>query len=267
MELEKIEALLEKYWEGETTLAEERQLKAFFNQADVPAHLKIFQSQFRFFSEAAEEKIVFKSDFEQTLADSILADFPAPQVIKMSANPPSENKVRPLYTRWAMGVAASVVLIVVSFYAGRNTQSIDNKAIAKDVKDLKTTVEMLAKLKEESASERIKGVSYASEIKSKGKASEQAVEALIKTLNTDENTNVRLAALNALFIYTDLPKVREALVESMQIQEDPAIKIALINMMIGLKEKKAKKTIEDFIAKEPIPEKIKENIRKELQAL
>jgi hypothetical protein len=265
MELEKIEALLEKYWEGETTLAEERQLKAFFNQADVPAHLKIFQSQFRFFSESAQEKAVFKQDFEQALEDSILADFPAPQVVKMSANPPSESKVRPLYTRWAMGVAASVALLIVGFYAGRNLQFADNQPLIVEMQGLKKTVEMLAQLKAESASERIKAVGYASEVK--GEGSEQAIDALIQTLNTDENTNVRLAAANALFVYKDIPKVREALIQSMQMQEDPAIKIALINMMIALKEKKAKKTIEDFIAKEPIPEKIKENIRKELQAL
>ncbi|MCU0447183.1 MAG: HEAT repeat domain-containing protein [Microscillaceae bacterium] len=265
MELEKIEALLEKYWEGETTLAEERQLKAFFNQAEVPAHLHIFQSQFRFFGEASQEKTLDNQAFEQNLDDSILAVFPAPQVVKMTPQKPAHS--RSMYSRWAMGVAASVALLVIGFYAGKNTQSSDNQAIAKDVKDLKTTVEMLAKLKEESASERIKAVSIASEIKKQGEGSEQAIEALIQTLNNDENTNVRLAALNALFTYKDMPKVRAALIESMQVQEDPAIKIALINMMIALKEKKAKKAIEDFIAKEPIPEQIKANIRKELQEL
>jgi hypothetical protein len=267
MELEKIEALLEKYWEGETTLAEERQLKAFFNQAEIPAHLKVFQSQFRFFSEASQEKTVFKADFEQVLEDSILAGFPAPKIVKMPLHTQTESQVRPLYTRWAMGVAVSIALLVVGFYAGRNLQFADNEPLITEVKDLKKTVEMLAKLKEESASERIKAVSYASELKNEGEGSTQAMEALIQTLNTDENTNVRLAALNALFAYKDTPKVREALIQSMQIQEDPAIKIALINMMIALKEKKAKKAIEDFIAKEPIPEKIKENLRKELKEL
>jgi hypothetical protein len=265
MELEKIEALLEKYWEGETTLAEERQLKAFFKQAEIPAHLQLFQSQFRFFDEASQEKAPDKQAFEQNLDDSILAAFPAPKVVKMPTQTPTSS--RSLYSRWVVGVAASVALLVIGFYAGKNTQSTDNQAIAKDVKDLKTTVEMLAKLKEESASERIKAVSIASEIKNEGEGSEQAIEALIQTLNTDENTNVRLAALNALFAYKDTPKVREALIQSMQIQEDPAIKIALINMMIALKEKKAKKAIEDFIAKEPIPEQVKANIRKELQEL
>jgi hypothetical protein len=265
MEPNKIEKLLEKYWEGETTLAEEKELKAYFNQSEVAAHLKVYQSQFRFFSESAQEKINFSEDFEQAFEDNILADFPKAKVVKMLSKTSQEDNVRPMYPRWIMGVAAGVALLVVGFYAGRNLQLADNKGVITEIKALKTTVDMLAMLKGESASERIKGVSYASDLK--GEGSEKAIEALIETLNNDENTNVRLAAANALFIYKDVAKVREALIQSIQVQEDPAIKIALINMMIALKEKKAKKTIEEFIAKEPIPEKIKENIRKELQAL
>lgn len=56
MELAKIEQYIEKYFEGTTTLAEEKVLKTYFSQDEVAPHLRAYQPMFRFFSEAREEK-------------------------------------------------------------------------------------------------------------------------------------------------------------------------------------------------------------------
>ena len=50
MELDKIERLLERYDEGETTLAEEKALREYFSTEDVPEHLKSYQLMFKFSS-------------------------------------------------------------------------------------------------------------------------------------------------------------------------------------------------------------------------
>ena len=64
MELAKIEKLLDKYFEAETSLKEEAILKDFFNQEDVPAHLTEHKEMFNFFSassmETSERKIELK---------------------------------------------------------------------------------------------------------------------------------------------------------------------------------------------------------------
>lgn len=57
MELDKIEKLLERYDEGETSLAEEKVLRDYFLQNSVPAHLKTYQMMFRFSSQQANEKL------------------------------------------------------------------------------------------------------------------------------------------------------------------------------------------------------------------
>lgn len=48
MELSKIEKLLERYDEGETSLAEERTLREYFQSKNVPEHLRSYQMIFSF---------------------------------------------------------------------------------------------------------------------------------------------------------------------------------------------------------------------------
>lgn len=55
MDLRSVEALLEKYYDGATSLEEERQLKAFFNSDNVPDALRHEQMQFRYYNNAAAE--------------------------------------------------------------------------------------------------------------------------------------------------------------------------------------------------------------------
>ena len=46
MELKQVEQLLSKYWEGETSLSEEKQLQQFFSYGEVPAHLLVYRDLF-----------------------------------------------------------------------------------------------------------------------------------------------------------------------------------------------------------------------------
>lgn len=57
MELSKIEKLLDRYDEGKTSIAEEKLLREYFLNADVPEHLKSYQLMFRFSASQAEEKL------------------------------------------------------------------------------------------------------------------------------------------------------------------------------------------------------------------
>lgn len=55
MELAKIEKLLEKYFEAETTIKEEALLKEYFAKEEVPAHLREYKDMFGFFSNSSLE--------------------------------------------------------------------------------------------------------------------------------------------------------------------------------------------------------------------
>jgi hypothetical protein len=56
MELDKIENILEKYFQGETTIAEENQLKEYFSSPDVAQHLEQYKPIFGYFSQAKQQK-------------------------------------------------------------------------------------------------------------------------------------------------------------------------------------------------------------------
>ncbi|RZJ27012.1 MAG: hypothetical protein EOO48_12540 [Flavobacterium sp.] len=58
MELHNIEALIEKYFQGETSIAEENELKNYFSSPGVAQHLVQYQPLFSYFVQASEEKSV-----------------------------------------------------------------------------------------------------------------------------------------------------------------------------------------------------------------
>ena len=66
MDYKYIEQLLERYWEGETTLQEEAILRTFFSQQDMPDHLRKFQPLF-----SMEKEESLGDDFDARILDSI----------------------------------------------------------------------------------------------------------------------------------------------------------------------------------------------------
>lgn len=56
MEFNKIEDLLEKYFQGETSIAEEKELKNYFSSPNVAQHLEQYKPMFGYFSQVKEQK-------------------------------------------------------------------------------------------------------------------------------------------------------------------------------------------------------------------
>ena len=96
MESNKINALLEKYFEGETTLAEENELKKYFSSAVVAPHLQQYQSLFGYYT------LETKQNFE-------------PKLMLQS------NKNRKMY--WQAVAASVVVLLGVGIYTFNNVSN------------------------------------------------------------------------------------------------------------------------------------------------
>jgi hypothetical protein len=95
---------------------------------------------------------------------------------------------------------------------------------------------MLSLLQNPSASERLRAVSYTSEIRH---VNPNVAAALLATLNNDPNVNVRLTTLEALTHFARDPVIREGLIQSIQQQDSPLVQAALADTMLKLQEKRA----------------------------
>jgi hypothetical protein len=166
-------------------------------------------------------------------------------------------------------IAASIILVATGIFIG--TLVIDDHAngnaevaeLTKEVQEMKGTL-MFSLLTEESASERIRGVSYADDIKD---PDSKIVAALINTMNEDKNVNVRLAALYAVAKFSDSRTVNDALIASLSKQTEPLMQIALINILTEKKETKAKESIREILQDKKTLPPVKEIAQKGLQLL
>ena len=152
-------------------------------------------------------------------------------------------------------VAAAVALVVISgsvgFWISKNNEQ--QRKLAAIEKEMEATRKQLAETKElmlgmldntQSASQRIKGVNVAMEMQ---KADSEIVTALFNTLYTDPNTNVRLAALDALSKFHDDPTVKTGLIQSLSKQTDPMVQIRLIQLMVQMKEKEVVRDLQKLV--------------------
>lgn len=283
MDLHKIETLLAKYYDGETTLEEEDILTAYFNQEEskIAVKLRQYRPQFQFFAKAKDDQELdgkFDKHLEKMI--SIKEKLTAPNE-KIALHKHSKAGDKPRNTKivqirrsslyWIGGVAASFVMVVASFFLGR--MSVDTPPVANIKGDsIRQEIQALKKalvgLQKPLASDRLKAVKATSHTINEAQGRDQVLDALINTLNNDENQNVRLAAANALFVYKDNPKVKNALIVSISHQTDPVLKIAMINMLLAMKDKRAVAPIERILESDrEIPKEVKETIQDNLKAL
>lgn len=179
------------------------------------------------------------------------------------------DKLRQLWSlQPGMQLAYTVVLIVIGIGMGLfwNTQGGNKQEIAalsSQVHEMKEMM-MLSLLENPSASERIRGVSYSSEIKT---ANKEVIEALLSTLNNDQNVNVRLITLEALTQYAGDPSVREGLVQSIVQQESPLVQSALADIMLKLQEKRSVQSFKKLLQQKDLNNAIRNKIEQTISGL
>lgn len=103
----------------------------------------------------------------------------------------------------------------------------------------------LSLLQQQSASERLRGVSYALQVPG---TDTEVLSALLKTVNQDPNVNVRLQAVDALHQFGASPVMRTAVVQSIAKQDNPLVQIYLIDLLVDLRDKGAVPELEKLAA-------------------
>ena len=136
------------------------------------------------------------------------------------------------------GLAA--VLLLAGFFGGYILRSSRNgheelAGLREEVREMRQMV-TLSLLKQQSASERLKGVSWSSRV---SQPDPEFISALMSTLNYDSNVDVRLAAIDALSRFAAYPDVRSGLVKSLPMQGSPLVQITMIDLLVQLHERQS----------------------------
>lgn len=75
-----------------------------------------------------------------------------------------------------------------------------------------------------------------------------AAKPLLNLLEHDPSESVRLAAVDALYLYGNQPRVREQLAASLSRQGSTRVQLALVDLLAGLRERRAVEAIRELIA-------------------
>lgn len=158
---------------------------------------------------------------------------------------------------WAK-IAASVLLVLGTFaggyFSGIQKNSLVQQRMAADLSAQKQQL-MLASLRDYTGPQKIEAVYSISNTK---EISGDLVDALVNTMNRDRNANVRLAAIMALAGMVEKEnRVKDELIRSLAIQENPLLQISLIQVLTEKGIREARQPIENMTNNEKTDASVK----------
>jgi hypothetical protein len=151
----------------------------------------------------------------------------------------SEKRQRFWWSRHpAFQVAFALSILVAGIAIGRFMMPHDAGEVAQlrgEVNNMRQMV-TLSLLQQQSATDRLRGVNWAYRVE---QSDSEVLAALLTTVNHDPNTNVRLAAVDAMRNFSDSPVARKGLSQALAKQTSPLVQIAILDQIVELREKSA----------------------------
>jgi hypothetical protein len=130
------------------------------------------------------------------------------------------------------GVVAGRQMMPAASPAAASAPAQDVSAMRQELRDLREMV-TLSLIQQQSASERLKGVSWTGQLDRPGN---EVVAALLDTLMHDPNVNVRLASIDALKRFANRDTVRRTALDALDTQTSPLVQMALIDFMVEMQQ-------------------------------
>ena len=156
-------------------------------------------------------------------------------------------------------LAAAAAVLVLGVVAGRAGRTVpappaeDIASIRSELREMRQMVS-LSLMQQQSASDRLKGVTWSSTLEQPGG---EVVSALLDTLLHDPNVNVRLASIDALARFADQQQVRQGAVDALQSASSPMVQIALIDFVVGARETGSIETLKKLAADPSLNEMVR----------
>lgn len=159
--------------------------------------------------------------------------------------------------QFGFAMAFLVIGLLVGYSLTRNTQG--SGEVAQLREEVRHTRELVALslLEEQSASERLRGVDWSVRIP---QPDPQVLSALLRTVDYDQNVNVRLAALDALHASASNEMVRQGLVQSLRRQTSPLVQIALIDLLVDIRDKDAANSLKGLAREAGVNPEVRQRV-------
>jgi hypothetical protein len=163
--------------------------------------------------------------------------------------------------------AAAAVLLALGVAVGRASRpapaSDDIASVRSELRDMRQMV-TLTLMQQQSASDRLKGVSWSSTLERPGR---EVVTALLDTLLHDPNVNVRLASIDALARFADQQQVRQGAIDALQSASSPMVQVALIDFVVGVHDSGSIETLKKLAADPSLDETVRQRATQGLDRL
>ena len=122
----------------------------------------------------------------------------------------------------------------------------------------------LSLLKQDSASERLRGVSFGRQA---GGDDDDVLQALLDTLRHDPDVNVRLAAVDALAPALARPALRDQLLQQVASQPSPMVQIALIDLLLRRDRDGSRSRLQELAASPGLDATVRDYLQSRLRRL
>jgi hypothetical protein len=149
---------------------------------------------------------------------------------------------KPAYA-FSLALALLVVGIGTGYFLRAGGGQKEIAALHREVSDMRQTV-ALNMLDRPSATDRLEAVGWSSKVDD---PDERTLRALVDTLNNDPNVNVRLAAVDALYLFRSHPLVKDSLIRALAAQDSPLVQVALIDLLVEIREGRAVEALKNLI--------------------
>ncbi len=243
--------MLEKYYAGTSSVEEESQLEAYLQKPDIPEEFYAAREEFFYYGKFRNEEAPLS--LETKLLDEIA----------------TKRKPGGKILNWfsPTGIAAAIAFLVVGFGIGRfsiedSKEPTEVDALREEVAHIKQIM-ALSLLEQNSVHDRLKAVAMAADLDT----NQDIITALIKTMNTDSNVNIRLASIEALSKFLDQDVVVQSMIDALAKQQSLPVRLELARIMIANREKASLPILEEIIKDGSLDAQVKEDITKGIQTI
>lgn len=174
----------------------------------------------------------------------------------------------PLSARPAFQFSLAAIFLLIGAAAGsiltsRTGRPAEIAQLQQEVRSMRQTL-AVSLLEKTSAVDRLQGINLSYDLE---KPDSDLLKAIIETVNEDPNINVRLAAVESLYLFYDNPIVKEGIGRMLAIQTSPLVQVALIDLIVQMRERRAVESLKNLIETKPLNPDVKNHAELGLQKI